>query len=409
MKKKKLEGDLTEDKKIKFNLIEVIIIMIITSICSITLSIMVSYTMNKTSNKIKVRNDLSELIDTYETITDEYYTDVDKKALIASAIEAMVGQLDDPYSLYLDEKESKSFAEDLSGKYVGIGVKIKNDNNKILIVEVFKDGPSDKVGIKEGDKIIAVDGKEIKTADINNVPNLIKGEKGTKVKLQIERASEKLDFEVLRSSVDIESVTYKTITNNDKKIGLVSIDSFAANTTEQFKKVSEKFKNDSIEGIIIDLRGNTGGYLSSAEAIASMFVKKGAIIYQLSSKNKTKKILNEKEPSINLKTVVLTNSSTASASEILTAALKENLGSEVVGTKTYGKGKVQKLKKLTDGSTIKYTIENWLTPLGDEIDNKGIEPTFLVELDKEYIKNPEEKNDNQLKKALEMFGNKTQK
>ena len=173
--------------------------------------------------------------------------------------------------------------------------------------------------------------------------------------------------------------------------------------TSDILHIREKLENKKVDSLILDLRGNTGGYLTSVTSIAEMFVKKGDIIYQLDTKGKIDKIKSKKDPSIKLKVAVLVNKSTASASEILTAALKENINAEVIGVTTYGKGKVQKTRTLSTGAMIKYTTQNWLTTKGEEIDGKGIAPTVELELDPKYYTNRKEANDNQLQKAIEMM------
>ena len=194
----------------------------------------------------------------------------------------------------------------------------------------------------------------------------------------------------------------KIIEQDNKKIGYINISIFTSITTKQFKKQLAKLEDKEIDGLIIDVRDNSGGYLSTVTDISSLFLKKGQIIYQLSSKSGVEKIKDNTKESRSYPIAVIINKNSASASEILAGAIKESYKGYVVGTKTYGKGTVQQVKKLSDGSMIKYTIENWLTPDGNWINEKGIEPTDEVELSKEYYENPTNENDNQLQKALEV-------
>ena len=167
--------------------------------------------------------------------------------------------------------------------------------------------------------------------------------------------------------------------------------------------MEKELEESGIDSLILDLRGNSGGYLTTVKSIAELFLNKNDIIYQLDTKGKIEKVINKKAPTIKLKTAVLVNKASASASEILTAALKENLSSPVIGVTTYGKGKVQKTRTLSSGAMIKYTIQNWLTPEGNEIEGKGVAPTDEVELDEKHYVNPTDENDNQLQKALEIM------
>lgn len=393
-----------EKQRAKFNLLEVIIIMIITAVCAITITIKVSYAINKTPKKIMTEAELVELVETYESIVDDYYEDVDKNELIDAAISGMIEYLDDPYSTYLDEYKSASFNEELEGEYVGMGGEITfSKEGKIYITKIFENSPAASAGLKVKDVITKIDGKSVEGMNLNEVSDLIKGKSGTKVELTILREGKEETIEVTRGKVDIESVTSKIISKGDKKIGVINISVFANNTYDQFVKAEKELEESGIDSLILDLRGNSGGYLTTVKSIAELFLNKNDIIYQLDTKGKIEKVINKKDPTIKLKTAVLVNKASASASEILTAALKENLSSPVIGVTTYGKGKVQKTRTLSSGAMIKYTIQNWLTPEGNEIEGKGVAPTDEVELDEKYYVNPTDENDNQLQKALEIM------
>lgn len=388
--------------KNKFNILEVIVIMIITIICTATIVIKVSYSINNTKEKIVADAELLEFKDTYNTIVKEYYDDIDKNELISSAIEGMVDYLDDPYSVYMNEEESLIYNEELEGEYVGIGTEVSlQKDGKVVVKTVFEDSPAEKSGIKINDVITKVSGEKVDGKTITEISKLIKGKEGTEVELTIARGKESLTIKVKRGKVALTSVSSKIFESNNKKIGYIDIDVFASNTYEQFLKVAEELETKGIESLIIDLRWNTGGYLSSAHSIAELFLKKNDIIYQLDTKGKVEKVKAKSEPKIKLKTTVLVNGATASASEILTAALKENVKADIVGEKTYGKGKVQKTRTLSTGAMVKYTTQNWLTPNGEEIDGKGIEPTTKLEMSDKYYEKATEQNDNQLKKAIE--------
>ena len=247
-------------------------------------------------------------------------------------------------------------------------------NGEIYISKVYENSPAQKAGLKANDTLIKVGDKAVKGMTLTEVSALVKGKSGTKVKVTIRRDKEEKEFKITRGKIDIQSVTTKIYEKNDKKIGYINISTFANNTYAQFEKAEKELE-----------------------------VKKGDIIYQLDTKGKIDKIKSKKDPSIKLKVAVLVNKSTASASEILTAALKENINAEVIGVTTYGKGKVQKTRTLSTGAMIKYTTQNWLTTKGEEIDGKGIAPTVELELDPKYYTNRKEANDNQLQKAIEMM------
>ncbi len=401
---KKVQENKKNKSNAKFNLLEVVIIMVITAVCSITLTIKVSYVINKTSKKIMAEAELLEFNETYQSITNEYYEKIDKKELINAAISGMVDYLDDPYSKYLDKDKTEVLNEELEGEYVGMGGEITfRRNGEIYISKVYENSPAQKAGLKANDTLIKVGDKAVKGMTLTEVSALVKGKSGTKVKVTIRRDKEEKEFEITRGKIDIQSVTTKIYEKNDKKIGYINISTFANNTYAQFEKAEKELENKKVDSLILDLRGNTGGYLTSVTSIAEMFVKKGDIIYQLDTKGKIDKIKSKKDPSIKLKVAVLVNKSTASASEILTAALKENINAEVIGVTTYGKGKVQKTRTLSTGAMIKYTTQNWLTTKGEEIDGKGIAPTVELELDPKYYTNRKEANDNQLQKAIEMM------
>ncbi|MDD6879411.1 MAG: S41 family peptidase [bacterium] len=323
-----------------------------------------------------------------------------------AAIEGMVGCLDDPYSMYISSEESESFSEELNGEYVGIGARIiKKNDGDFIVYEIFDNSPAYKSGLKKDDQIIKINGENVSDKSSTDLVSLIKNVDNSNVEITVKRNNEELKFNIKTGSVDLPSVEYRIINNNDSSIAVINISVFAANTYKQFNEAVNKIGNEKIDGLIIDLRGNTGGYLTVAQSIIEMFVNNGDIMYQLDTKGKVSKIVNRKEPIIKYKTVLLVNKTTASASEILTASLKENLGSEVIGVTTYGKGKVQKFRTLSNGSMIKYTIQNWLTPSGKEIDGNGIKPTIEVELNKDFLYDKSDEKDNQLQQAIKTIVN----
>ena len=388
-------------KETTFNLLEVILIMIITALFGAFVGSSVVY-FNTHKNNVKISNkDLDEFVSTYNSLLNEYYTKVDKDKLLQAGIKGMVQYLDDPYSTFMDTDDSSDFNQEIEGKFVGMGVEIqKQKDGSIKIVNIFENSPAEKSGFKVGDLIVKVGDKKVNNMDVSSVAKLIKGEANTKVNITIKRQDKEKAIELTRESVDIPSVSSKVIQKSNKKIGYIRIEVFAKNTAEQFEKHLNKIKTANVSGLVLDVRGNSGGYLSVVTEIASYFLKNNQVVYQLDTKGNTKKIYASGDNKFNRDVVVLIDGGSASASEILASSLNENNNSKLVGTKSYGKGSVQKAITLSNGSTVKYTIQTWLTAKGNSINGKGIEPTKKVELSKNYAKNPTDENDNQLQEAV---------
>jgi len=393
------------EKKAGFNLIEVVIIMIITVLFGTLIGSMISYEKDKIVSG-EIPNDLEELVQTYNDLLDNYYEDLDKEALLDAGIKGMIDYLGDPYSTYMDLKETEEFNEKVEGKYVGIGTEIQLVDNNITISNPFEDGPAYEAGLRKGDIIVAVEGESVEGKTLSEVSALIKGKADTKVSITIKRDNEEKVLSVTRKEVDITSVTYDTFDVNDKKIGLITIDIFAANSKEQFRDALTVLEEANIDSLVIDVRDNTGGYLSVVSEIVSMFLDKSKIIYQLETKGVKEPVYSLTKEKRTYPVAVLINSASASASEILASALKESYGAEIIGINSYGKGTVQKSYTLDTGATIKYTIQKWLTPDGNWINDTGVSPTIKEELDVSYYTNPSLENDNQLQKALEVLSEK---
>ncbi len=354
-------------------------------------------------NYFTVRKDLSKVIDTYYAITDNYYGDLDKKTLIEGAVEGMISSVGDTYTSYADTETTEDFNETISGSYEGIGCSIATylNEEKTVVIEVFPDSPAEKAGLKIGDVIAKVDGKKYETS--TDISKYIKNSGKEKVKLSIIREDEEKEIIINLSKVDLPYVTSKVLEKNDKKVGYIGISLFSGNSYENFKKELEKLEKQDIDSLIIDVRGNNGGYLTAVTDIASLFLEKGKIIYQLEDSNGIVKKKDTTKEKRTYKIAVLINGESASASEILASAIKENNNGLVVGTNSYGKGTVQQTKKLLDGSMIKYTIQKWLTPKGNFVGEIGVEPTNKVEQSDEYYDMPTIENDAQLNEALDLL------
>ena len=400
--KEKVREVIVENKS-GFNTIEVCVIIIVSILFGIVLgSIITNSKKNITGTKLS--KEMQEFITTYNNIKNNYYDKTDDKKLVNAAIEGMINSLDDPYSVYMDSKQTKSFNQTVSGMYGGIGATVSNTDGKNYIVGLFKGSPAKEAGLKEGDVFIKVNDKDVSNYDVTKLTDLIKGKPNTKVTVTVIRNNEEITKEIVRKYINIPTVESKVIEKDEKKVGYIDISTFASNTYSQFKKELNKLEKKKINSLIIDVRSNPGGQLNQVTKILELFMGKNKVLYQIETKGTKVKKYSTTSEKRNYKVAVLTNIGSASASEILAGAFKESYNNAVlVGTRTYGKGTVQKAYKLVTGSSIKYTAEKWLTPKGNWIDRKGIEPTNKVELTDEYKNNPKEENDSQLQKAIELL------
>ena len=408
VKKEKKEKNKKEIKEIKekdtYSVKEVITVMLF-SIGIGFLMCLGCINLITGKNYLRVTKDLSKVVDTYYAIVDNYYKDLDKEKLIDGAVEGMISQVGDTFTSYSAATDAETFSETIKGSYEGIGCAIaKYNTGEIKVIEVFPSSPAEKAGLLVGDKIIKVDNEDYTDKESTDISNYIKNSGKDKIILTVERENKEIDITINLSKVEIPYVSSKILEQNDKKIGYIAISLFSGNSYKQFKNNLEKLEKEKIDGLIIDVRDNSGGYLSSVTDISNMFLEKGKIIYQLEDLKGTIKKKDTTKEKRTYKVAVLINSSSASASEILASAIKESYKDGlVVGTKSYGKGTVQETKKLLDGSMIKYTTQKWLTPNGNYINEKGVEPTNEVELSEEYYQNPTEENDNQLNEALNLL------
>lgn len=356
------------------------------------------------SDKLEINKDLKEFSELYESIIKDYYKTVDKDTILESAIQGMISALNDPYASYLNEDEKQSFDERMQGEYYGIGVELSSDTtNPIVITNVFDNTPAQKAGLIIGDVIVGVDEEDMSTMTTAKLATYIKTKQGNTTKLDIKRGDKVLNLSITRAKVILTSATGKVIIKNDKKVGYINISLFANNTYTQFKEASEALEDEDITSLIIDVRNNSGGYLHIANKIVSMFLAKENIIYQLETKDGTQKIYDLSSEKRSYPVSILINEGSASASEILAAAFKDNYNSQLIGRKTYGKGTVQETIDTGNGAMIKFTVQNWLTPKGASIDGVGLEPTINIALDAKYLTDPIDDNDNQLQTALDLL------
>lgn len=405
VKEKKIE--IVNDNKNKerelYTSKEVIIVMIF----SIGIGILMCFggiSIITGKNYLAVTKDLKKVVDTYYAIVDNYYGELDRDKLIDGAVEGMISSVGDTFTSYSDIDSTSSFDETINGSYEGIGCTVATlEDGTISVIDMFEDSPSYKAGLKVGDIILKVDGESYEGKSSTDISNYVKNSGKSKIVLTVKRDNEEKDISINLSKVEIPHVSGKVIEQDSKKIGYIKISLFASNSYKQFKNKLDELEKSNIDDLIIDVRDNSGGYLSSVTDICNLFLDKGKVIYQLEdSKGKVKKKDTTKEKR-KYDIVVLINGGSASASEILASAIKESYGGDIVGTNSYGKGTVQQTKKLLDGSMIKYTTQKWLTPDGNSINEVGVTPTKVVELNEEYFNNPTTENDNQLQEAIKLI------
>ena len=361
-----------------FSLINVIVIVIVASIVSALTTGVIIYNNNKITPKVTYSSlasdeNLNQFLEVYANITSEYYETVDKKELLQKAISAMMNSLNDDYTTYLNDEVTDELLSDLSGKYEGIGISINNETK--TIIKVYKNTPASKVGIKENDVIIGINDEDVSNLTGQQIVTKIKNFKDN-FNLIIKRNGETLSFTLKNENINLPCTEYNFLPNS--KIGYISISTFSKTLEEQLRMALNDLESNGMESLILDLRDNTGGFLDIAKNIASIFLPKGSTIYSLNEKEKIKSEKDNTSEKRDYNIVVLVNKNTASASEILTAALKDVNGAKIVGEQTFGKGKVQQIMQLNNGGMVKYTSALWLTPNGICIDEVGITPDYIV-------------------------------
>ena len=367
------------ERRSGFNISEVIIIMIIAIMFGFLLGNIVNFVVF--DKKGSSNEELEELVTTYDNIINNYYEDVNKEKLVDAGIQGMINYLDDPYATYFSGAASDEFNDELAGNYEGIGIEVTLTNGVVCVANVFANSPASKVGIKEGDILVKVDDTDINGKDLSEVVSMISGEESNnKVKLTILRDDKQLVFEVGKDKIDLPVVNSETYENNGKKVGYIKIDIFSLNSYKQFNKALKSLEKNNIEGLVIDVRDNPGGYLSQVKDILCLFLDKKQVLYQLETKGEKEKVYGIKRSiDRDYPVSVIINDESASAAEILASAFKESYNSHIVGINSYGKGTVQSASDLNSGDTIKYTVQKWLTPKGNWVNEKGVVPTDRVE------------------------------
>lgn len=350
-----------------------------------------------TNSKLKVIKD---------KINSEYVGNVDENALQEYAIKGYVAGLNDIYSEYFTKDEMTDFSNETIGTYVGIGVTMTKDSekNQIVVYGVTPNSPAEEAGIKVNDIIIKVDGNDCTGDDFETIPNKILGQEGTKVSVTVLRDGKELTFDMKRRKIVNQTITSELLDDN---IGYIYLSSFEDNTYEQFKSAYDDLISKGAKSLIVDLRNNGGGIVKEATDIGDLFTDKGKVLLIESDKDKKEiKTYSKQDKTINMNVVLLVNEYSASASEILAGILKDDVeNATIVGTKTYGKGVIQSLYTLSDGSGLKLTTDEYFTPNHNEINKIGITPDEIVEGYK-FSGKLDKENDTQLKKAIELLKQK---
>lgn len=388
-----------KSRKLEFKTYELVIILLAICIFSTLTGCLVGYKLltNKTLSKnySLVDEDLEHFINEYNEIKKNYYGTFDSKKILSNALSAVVNSLGDKYSGKIDLDSNTTDSIKLRGVYTGVGIEIYNDEKlNIIVNSVFKGSPADTSGIKKGDIITKINGENVTGTLTTNLVSKIKSLNNNVFTLEILRDGKYINISTKSDTIELKSATYKVLEQNNKKIGYINISIFANNTAKQFKEALSKLEDEKIEGLIVDVRDNPGGYLETAIEISDLLLNKDKVIYKTNDGDKIEATYSKGKKDYDKKIVILINNGSASASELLTLSLKENLNAYTVGVTSYGKGTVQEVKKYNN-IQYKYTTKLWLSPSGKSINETGIIPDLEVKLDNN--------GDNQLQSALKQF------
>lgn len=358
-----------------------------------------------TDEELDIIERYSRLEEVRQTLEDNYYIEVDDETLVQGAIDGMLASLDDPYTFYYTVEDMIDRQESTSGEYRGVGMSVQMDGEgAINVVRVFTGSPAEAAGILAGDKLVAIEGEylNIQTAkDLDEAVSLIRGTVGTDVNLTILRDGEEMKFAVTRGEVSINYVEYELIGD----IGYVRIYEFESTTADDFRKAMAYFQESNVRGMVIDLRDNPGGLLTSVVDIADELLPKGRVIYTEDRAGNVSSYYSS-DDYWDIPLVVMVNGNSASASEILAASIQDYERGQVVGTTSYGKGIVQLMLTYPDGAGMQYTESRYFTPSGRSIHGVGVEPDVVIEMDDDYdasVRGVNIENDNQLEEALKVL------
>lgn len=308
-----------------------------------------------------------------------YFGDVDDETAKDNIYKAYLSSYGDKYTIYYTADEYKALKESTNGKFYGIGAVCQlSGEGGVLLVDVYDNGAGYQAGLRSGDRVVNVDGRDITGMELSSAVALIKGDKGTSVTLEVIRGTERLTFSAVRDAVEAKTVSYTLLDNN---IGYLSISQFEEVTTKQFKAAVEDLQSQGMKGLVIDIRNNPGGLLDTVVGMLKYMLPDGLIVYTEDKQGNRKEYKGQDNDEFNLPLAVIVNGNSASASEIFAGAIQDYGKGTIIGTQTYGKGIVQTVKPLTDGSAIKFTIAKYFTPKGQDIHGKGVTPDMVVEYD----------------------------
>lgn len=329
--------------------------------------------------------DYSSLDEVYSILQQRYDGKLDQQAILDGLKAGMARATGDPYTEYFTPEQAKEFDEGLSGSFTGIGAELGKDKDNIVIVSPISGFPAEKAGLKPKDIIVEINGETLNDVSLSEAVKRIRGPKDTAVKLKVVRDGKALDFEITRDNITIPSVTHEILPGN---IGYLRISRFAEDTAGLAKQAADEFKTANVQGVILDVRGDPGGFLDAAVDVSSLWLEPGKTVLEEKRDGTTIKTYRAsgKNPLKGIPTIVLVDEGSASASEIVAGALKDNGVAKLMGVKTFGKGSVQQIERLPGGAVLKVTIARWYTPSGRNIDKEGIEPDQTIKLSDEDVK-----------------------
>lgn len=369
------------EKKTGFNTIEVVLIAILALAFGGVVGVVLAYTAKPLSiiTNTDSPSDIQEVEKIYDNLLSKYFGEIDKQTLSDAAIKGMIEALNDPYSTYIDAENTDDFDEQIYGYYVGVGTEITlNDENQFEVTNIFENTPATDANIELHDIVVKVNNEDVSGKTVSDIGKLIQGEIGTDVTLTLRRGEEEFDVTITRDRIDLISVTSQIFEKDNKRIGYIKVTNFASNTFNQFQTALNELEENDIESLIIDVRDNLGGQLEVATQIASLFLTKDKVVYQLNTNGIIQPIYSTGPGSFQKPITVLINGATASASEVLAIALQESADATVIGTTSYGKGTIQESYKLSTGATIKFTVQEWLSPNGNTVNEVGVKPDIEV-------------------------------
>lgn len=351
--------------------------------------------------------------ETWDKVEQKYVDKkkVDPKKMFYGAIRGMVASVDDPYTFFLTPDENKQSKDDLGGRFEGIGAQLGMQANRIVVIAPLKNSPAAQAGIKTGDVIIKVNGESTKNWTLPFAVSKIRGPQGSKVKLALQRGDKQIDVTLTREQIQVDSVELSYESRLDcksscPKVAVIKINQFGETTNEEWdrsvEEVAGKWKSGQVKGLVLDLRGNPGGFLDSAVYLASDFLKEGELVVKQESIENSKEYNSQRFGRLlNIPLTVIINRGSASASEILSGALRDHKKAKLIGEKSFGKGSVQEALDLSDGAGLHVTVAKWILPNGDWINGKGIEAQIPVQNKAEEGNTLTRERDTQLERAIQ--------